>query len=96
MSFTNFGTGNSHSFTVTYTELVPGKRIRHTDQFDDPNLQGEMAVSIDLKAVSCGTELRVVQDGIPPAIPVELCYLGWQESLEVLARLVEPDIPDGP
>lgn len=94
MSFTNFGTGNSHSFTVKFTELVPGERIRHTDYFDDPDLQGEMVVSIDFKMVSCGTELRIVQDGIPPAIPVEFCYLGWQESLEMLARLVEPDIPD--
>ena len=94
MSFTNFGTGSSHSFTVKYTELVPNARIRHTDQFDDPNLPGEMSVSIDLSTVACGTELSVVQEGIPPAIPVEFCYLGWQESLEMLARLVEPDIPD--
>ena len=95
MSFTNFGTGSSHSFTVKYVELVPGERIRHTDRFDDPNLPGEMEVTIDLKAVACGTELNIVQAGIPLAIPVEFCYLGWQESLEMLARVVEPDIPDG-
>jgi uncharacterized protein YndB with AHSA1/START domain len=94
MSFTNFSTGSSHSFTVKYTELVPGKRIRHTDQFDDPNLPGEMHVSIDLRAVACGTELNIIQEGIPAAIPEEFCYLGWQESLEMLARVVEPDIPD--
>lgn len=95
MSFTNFGTGSSHSFTVKYTELVSGVRIRHTDQFDDPNLPGEMLVSIDLKTVAGGTELNIVQQGIPSAIPVELCYLGWQESLKMLARVVEPEIPDG-
>ena len=94
MSFTNFGTGRSHSFTVKYTELVPNERIKHTDRFDDPNLPGELVVSIDLKAVVCGTEISVVQEGIPSVIPVEMCYLGWQESLEQLARLVEPDIPD--
>ncbi|ALS96860.1 SRPBCC family protein [Lacimicrobium alkaliphilum] len=94
MSFTNFSTGNAHSFTVEYTELEPGKRIRHTDRFDDDNLPGEMTVSIDLNSVSCGTDIRIVQDGIPAVIPVEMCYLGWQESLEQLARLVEPDIPD--
>jgi uncharacterized protein YndB with AHSA1/START domain len=94
MSFTNFSTGSSHSFTVTYTELVPGERIRHTDQFDDPNLPGEMQVSIDLRAVACGTELNIIQEGIPESIPEEFCYLGWQESLEMLARVVEPDIPD--
>ena len=96
MSFTNFGTGSSHSFTVEYTELVPYERIRHTDEFDDPNLRGVMSVSIDLKSVTCGTELSIVQEGIPSVIPVELCYLGWQESLEQLARLVEPEIPDNP
>jgi uncharacterized protein YndB with AHSA1/START domain len=94
MSFTNFSTGSSHSFTVKYTELVPGDRIRHTDKFDDPNLPGEMQVSIDLRAVACGTELNITQEGIPESIPEEFCYLGWQESLEMLARVVEPDIPD--
>lgn len=94
MSFTNFSTGSSQSFTVKYTELVPGERIRHTDQFDDPNLPGEMQVSIDLRVVACGTELNITQEGIPESIPEELCYLGWQESLEMLARVVEPDIPD--
>ena len=89
MSFTNFGTGSSHSFTVKYIELVPNVRIRHTDRFDD-----EMVVSIDLKAVLCGTDISIVQEGIPSVIPVEMCYLGWQESLEQLTRLVEPDIPD--
>ena len=95
MSFTNFGTGSSHSFTVRFTELVPGQRIRHADRFDDPNLPGEMQVAIDLQSVTCGTELRIVQAGIPSEIPVELCYLGWQESLEMLAKVVEPEIPDG-
>ncbi len=94
MSFTNFGTGSSHSFTVEYVELVPNERIHHTDRFDDENLPGEMQVTIDLKAVSCGTEIHIVQEGIPSLIPVEQCYLGWQESLEQLARLVVPDIPD--
>ncbi|MGV0029116.1 SRPBCC family protein [Phormidesmis priestleyi] len=94
MSFTNFSTGSSHSFTVKYTELLPGERIRHTDRFDDPNLPGEMQVSIDLRAVACGTELNITQEGIPESIPEEFCYLGWQESLEMLARVVEPDIPD--
>lgn len=93
MSFTNFGTGDSHSFTVSFVELVPGKRIRHTDRFDDENLPGEMTVTIDLKTVSCGTELNIVQEGIPAVIPEEMCYLGWQESLLQLARLVEPEIP---
>jgi uncharacterized protein YndB with AHSA1/START domain len=94
MSFTNFSTGSSHSFTVKYTELVPGERIRHTDRFDDPNLPGEMQVSIDLRAVACGTELNITQEGIPESIPEEFCYIGWQESLEMLAHVVEPDIPD--
>lgn len=94
MSFTNFGTGSSHSFTVEYIELVPNERIRHTDRFDDENLAGEMQVTIELRAVSCGTEIQIVQAGIPSLIPVEACYLGWQESLEQLAKLVEPDIPD--
>ncbi len=94
MSFTNFSTGNDHSFSVKFTELVPGKRIRHTDRFDDESLPGEMRVSIELVSVVCGTDLKIVQEGIPSVIPVEMCYLGWQESLEMLARLVEPDIPD--
>jgi len=94
MSFTNFSTGNSHSFAVKYIEVIPNQRIRHTDCFDAANLPGEMQVIIDLKAVSCGTELQIVQSGIPAMIPVEACYLGWQESLEQLARLVVPDIPD--
>lgn len=94
MSFTNFGTGNSHTFTVEFVELVANERIRHTDRFDDENLPGEMVVSIDLKSVSCGTELSIVQEGIPAVIPVEMCYLGWQESLEQLAKLVEAEIPD--
>ncbi|MDO9452681.1 MAG: SRPBCC family protein [Stagnimonas sp.] len=95
MSFTNFGTGGSHSFGGTYLELVPGERIRYNDQFDDPNLPGQMNVTVILKKVICGTELNVVQEGIPDAIPVEFCYLGWQESLSLLALLVEPEIPDG-
>lgn len=94
MSFTNFSTGSSHTFAVKYLELVLNERIRSTDRFDDESLPGEMVVTVDLKTVSCGTELRIVQEGIPSAIPVEMCYLGWQESLEQLARLVEPDIPD--
>ena len=94
MSFTNFGTGNSHSFGGEYLELVPNERIRHTDKFDDPNLSGEMVTTVNLKRVFCGSELSVVQEGIPGAIPIEACYLGWQESLTLLAQLVEPDIPD--
>ncbi|WP_428607614.1 SRPBCC family protein [Sedimenticola sp.] len=94
MSFTNFSTGGSHSFTVEYIELIPNERIRHTDRFDDANLPGEMVVSIDFKPVTCGTDINIVQEGIPSVIPVEMCYLGWQESLEQLARLVEPEIPD--
>jgi uncharacterized protein YndB with AHSA1/START domain len=93
MSFTNFGTGNGHSFGGKYLELVPGERIRYTDKFDDPNLPGEMITTVSVKAVSCGTELNVVQEGIPAAIPAEMCYLGWQESLMQLATLVEPEIP---
>jgi len=92
MSFTNFGTGHGHSFGGEYLELVPGERIRYTDKFDDPNLPGEMVTTVTLKAVSCGTELNVVQEGIPAVIPAEMCYLGWQESLAQLARIVEPDI----
>ena len=95
MSFTNFGTGKSHSFAGKYVELTPHTLIRYTDQFDDPNLPGEMQVTVALKAVACGTDLTIVQEGIPPAIPVEFCYLGWQESLTLLAHLVEPEIPDG-
>jgi uncharacterized protein YndB with AHSA1/START domain len=92
MSFRNFTTGNSHSFGGQYLELVPGNRLRYTDKFDDPNLPGEMQVTVELKPVSVGTELNIVQDGIPDAIPAEACYLGWQESLRNLARLVEPEI----
>ena len=95
MSFTNFSTGGSHSFGGKFLELVPGKRIRHTDSFDDPNLPGEMTTTIDLKEVSVGVELSIAQEGIPAVIPAEACYLGWQESLTLLAQLVEPEIPDG-
>ena len=93
MSFTNFSTGNGHSFGGEYVELVPGALIRYTDKFDDPNLPGVIKVTVTLKAVSCGTDLSIVQEGIPEVIPVEMCYLGWQESLVGLANLVEPDIP---
>ena len=93
MSFTNFGSGQSHSFGGTYVELIPNQLIRYTDKFDDPNLPGEMHVTVTLREVICGTELSVVQSGIPAAIPAEMCYLGWQESLEQLAHLVEPEIP---
>jgi uncharacterized protein YndB with AHSA1/START domain len=93
MSFTNFSTGHSHSFGGQYLELVPNERIRHTDKFDDANLPGEMRTTVSLKKVSSGTELNVVQEGIPGAIPVEACYLGWQESLTLLAQLVEAEIP---
>ena len=93
MSFRNFSTGNSHSFGGDYLELVPNQRIRYTDKFDDPGLPGVLEVSVDLVPVSCGTELSVVQTGIPEAIPLEMCYLGWQESLMQLATLVEPEIP---
>ena len=92
MSFRNFTTGNSHSFGGKYLELVPGERLRYTDTFDDPNLPDEMQVTVTLKQVSVGTEMHIVQEGIPDAIPVEACYLGWQQSLRKLARLVEPDI----
>jgi uncharacterized protein YndB with AHSA1/START domain len=95
MSFTNLGTGKSHSFGGTYIELTPNERIRYTDRFDDPNLPGEMQVTVSLRKVLCGTELTIVQEGIPAAIPVEFCYAGWQESLALLAQLVEPEIPDG-
>ena len=94
MSFTNFTTGNGHSFGGDYLELLPNEKIRYTDKFDDPNLPGEMQTTVSLKAVSCGTELSIVQEGIPAVIPTEMCYLGWQESLEQLARLGEPNIPD--
>jgi uncharacterized protein YndB with AHSA1/START domain len=93
MSFTNFSTGTSHSFGGTYLELVPNERIRHTDKFDDPNLPGEMVTAITLKKVSVGTEVNIVQDGVPDVIPAEGCYLGWQESLTLLAKLVEAEIP---
>jgi len=92
MSFTNFTSGHGHSFGGEYLELVPHERIRHTDRFNDPNLPGEMVVTVALKAVSCGTELTVVQEGIPEVIPPEACYLGWQESLALLAALVEAEI----
>lgn len=95
MSFTNFSSGNSHAFGGEYIELVPGQRIRYNDRFDNPDLPGEMATTIEFAAVSVGTELTVVQEGIPDAIPVEMCYLGWQESLMLLAKVVEPTIPDG-
>lgn len=94
MSFINFSTGNGHSFGGKFLEIKPNEFIKHTDKFDDPNLPGEMIVSIWLKKVSCGTELTVLQEGIPSVIPTEMCYLGWQESLEKLAKLVEPVIPD--
>jgi uncharacterized protein YndB with AHSA1/START domain len=94
MSFTNFSTGRGHSFGGTYVDLTPHERIRYTEKFDDPNLPGEMQTTITLKKVSCGTEVNIVQEGIPAAIPVEACYLGWQESLVSLAKLVEPEIPD--
>jgi len=92
-SFTNFASGHSHAFGGKYLELVPNERIRHTDQFDDPNLPGEMQTTISLKKVSCGTEVNVVQEGIPDVIPPEACYLGWQESLMLLAQLVEAEVP---
>ena len=94
MSFRNFSTGNGHAFGGTYLEVVPAERLRYTDKFDDPNLPGEMITTVSLRAVSCGTELSVVQEGIPAVIPTEMCYLGWQASLDHLARLVEPEIPD--
>ena len=93
MSFTNFGSGNSHSFGGEYLELVPNEKLLYTDKFDDPNLPGEIRVTVTLKPVSCGTELNIVQEGLPEVIPVEMCTLGWQESLEQLAKLVEPEIP---
>jgi len=92
MSFRNFTTGHGHSFGGEYLELVPNERLRYTDRFDDPNLPGQMEVTVTLRKVSVGTEVTIVQDGVPDVIPVEACYLGWQESLKNLARLVEPDI----
>jgi uncharacterized protein YndB with AHSA1/START domain len=96
MSFTNFGTGQTHSFGGAYLELTPHQRIRYTDQFDDPSLPGKMHVTIELRKVMTGTELSIVQEGLPPQIPVEFAYLGWQESLTLLANLVEPEIPSAP
>ena len=94
MSFSNFNTGNGHSFGGEYLELVPYERIRYTDKFDDPNLPGKMQVTVTLTMVSCGTEINIVQEGVPDVIPVEMCYLGWQECLTQLAALVEPEIAD--
>ena len=94
MSFTNFSTGNSHSFGGEFLELTPNERIRYTDRFDDPNLPGQMQTTIELKQVSVGTELNIVQEGVPDAIPAEACYLGWQQSLTLLTQLVEAEIPD--
>jgi uncharacterized protein YndB with AHSA1/START domain len=94
MSFTNFTTGNSHSFGGEYLDIVPNELLRYSDRFDDPNLPGEMITTIKLRKVMCGTELFATQEGIPSVIPVEMCYLGWQESLDKLKRLVEPEIPD--
>jgi uncharacterized protein YndB with AHSA1/START domain len=96
MSFTNFRTGHSHAFGGTYVELTPPERIRYTDQFENPHLPGQMQVTITFRSVACGTEVQIVQEGLPAAIPVEFCYLGWQESLALLAYVVEPDIPDAP
>ena len=94
MSFTNFSTGKSHSFGGKYLELIPGEHIRYSDKFDDPNLPGEMITTVAIKQVSCGSDVNIVQEGVPDVIPPELCYLGWQESLDQLAKLVEPEIPD--
>ncbi|MCC9599114.1 SRPBCC family protein [Stieleria sp. JC731] len=96
MSFVNFGTGAAHAFSVKFVEVVPNERLRYTDQFDDPNLPGTIEVTVEMKSVACGSELNIVQSGLPDVIPVEMCYLGWQESLTQLANLVEPVIPDGP
>ena len=96
MSFTNFGTGTTHSFGGTYVDLIPHERIRYNEKFDDPNLPGEMQTTITLKKVSCGTEITIVQEGIPAVIPADACYLGWQESLTSLANLVEAEISDQP
>jgi uncharacterized protein YndB with AHSA1/START domain len=94
MSFTNFTTGNAHAFGGSYLELQSNERIRYSDRFDDPNLPGEMITTVTLKAVSCGTELQITQEGVPDVIPAEQCYLGWQDSLDQLTRLVEPNIPE--
>jgi len=94
MSFTNFGSSKGHSFGGEYLEIVPHERLVYTDKFDDPNLQGELKVTVIFKNVSCGTKLSITQEGIPDVIPPEMCYLGWQESLAQLAQLVEPEIPD--
>jgi uncharacterized protein YndB with AHSA1/START domain len=96
MSFTNFTTGKSHSFGGTYKELKPGELLRYTDKFDDPNLPGEIQMTVSLTKVFCGTELNITQEGIPAVIPVQACYMGWQESLILLAELVEAEIPDQP
>lgn len=93
MSFTNFSSGNCHSFGGKYLELVPFERIKYIDKFDDPNLPGDMQVTVQLREVTCGTDVNIIQEGIPNVIPVEMCYLGWQESMEQLAKLVEPNIP---
>ena len=94
MSFTNFTTGNGHSFGGEYLEIIPNEKLKYTDQFDDPNLPGQMITTVEFKKVFCGTELLVTQEGIPDIIPTEMCYLGWQESIDKLKRLVEPNIPD--
>ena len=94
MSFTNFSTGNGHAFGGEYRQLVPNEIVRYTDKFDDPHMPGEMETTVSLRRVSCGTDVTIVQDGVPEAIPLEMCYLGWQESLAQLAKLVEPVIPD--
>ncbi len=95
MSFTNFSTKNSHSFGGKYIELKPNELLKYTDKFDDPKMPGEMQVTVTFRKVVCGTELKIIQEGIPAGIPVEMCYLGWQQSLNMLTQLVEPDIPDG-
>ena len=94
MSFTNFGTGNSHSFGGEYLEIIPNQKLKYSDQFDDPNMPGQIITTVTFQEVSVGTELTITQEGIPDAIPAEMCYLGWQESLDKLKRLVEPNIPD--
>ena len=94
MSFTNFSSGKSNSFGGKYLELIPNEKIRYSDKFDDPNLPGEMITTVTIKQVSCGSDVTIVQDGVPDVIPPEMCYLGWQESLDKLAKLVEPEIPD--
>jgi uncharacterized protein YndB with AHSA1/START domain len=96
MSFTNFGTGQSHSFGGTYTELAPGRRLRYSDRFENPGLAGEMRMTVEFKKCLLGTELAIVQEGLPPQIPVEFCHAGWQESLALLAHVVEPEIPSQP